>query len=64
MNKICCKCKEGFNYEPEDTYLDYSGFGYTTKLVKCKYCHSVNILEFIEDITLDVNNNERYYQYD
>lgn len=62
-NKTCSKCKEHFVFNPEDCFWDDKGFGYSTKLVRCPYCNSINVVKHIEDSSLDVNNDDRFYSY-
>ena len=40
---------ELFVYKPEDTWFDDKGYGYSTKLCKCKYCGQINIIKHFED---------------
>lgn len=62
-NANCVKCKEDFVFDPEDIFFDERGTGYSTKLVKCPYCGSINIIKYYVDKSLDVNNDARYYNY-
>ena len=48
-NKRCAKCSEIFVYKPEDTWFDDKGYGYSTKLCKCKYCGQINVIKHFED---------------
>lgn len=59
----CEKCEAEIKYKNIDIIWDESGYGYTTKLLKCPKCGYLNIVEYIEDVSLDVNNDIRYYQY-
>lgn len=63
METKCCKCMEDYKYTTDDIEYDESGYGYTTKIVKCPKCGCVKIIEFIEDKSLDINNDERFYIY-
>ena len=58
----CIQCKAMFEYTETDARLDYSGYGYTAKLVECPNCKQINIVKFIEDKNLNINNDERYYR--
>lgn len=54
MNKIeeeakCYKCGRLFFYEDKDTFWDESGYGYSTKLVKCPYCGTYHVVKYVED---------------
>lgn len=44
--KKCVKCGEIIRYTDSDTWWDYSGSGYDTKLVKCMHCNTPNILKY------------------
>lgn len=46
---MCKKCGQLVEYYNEDTYWDYSGYMYNTKLVKCKCCETPIVLEYEED---------------
>ena len=38
MKQMSCGiCNEIFDYEESETFTDDHGFGYSTKLVECKY---------------------------
>lgn len=60
-SKKCSKCKEHFTYMSEETFWDEHGYGYSVKLVKCPLCGSFNIIKYSEDISLDINNDKKYY---
>lgn len=54
MNEIeeeakCYKCGRLFFYEDTDTFWDESGYGYSTKLVKCPYCGEYHVIKYEED---------------
>ena len=59
---ICNKCGIPFQYNESDIFFDDHGFGYSTKLVRCKYCGKVHILKYYED-NLNINFDSRYYKY-
>ena len=59
----CGRCKCTFRYKEEDIKFDESGYGYSTKYVLCPRCGSVCVVEYIEDECLNVNEDERYYEY-
>lgn len=62
--KRCKKCKQDFTYTNEDTFWDENGFGYSTRLVRCKYCNNVVIVEHVEDKSIKFGNRDRrYYEY-
>ena len=42
---------------------DESGYGYSTKLVKCPECGQINIIGYVEDDGFDVNYDLRFYEY-
>ena len=46
---ICKKCGQLIKYTDEDAIWDYSGYGYSTKLVLCKNCGMPHILKYEED---------------
>lgn len=53
MDKIndckCNKCNRWFSYKDQDTFWDESGYGYSTKLVKCPYCGAYHVIKYVED---------------
>lgn len=60
----CKKCKESFKFEPDECWWDEHGFGYSTKLVKCKHCGCINVIKHIEDYGFSVMNyDSRLYDY-
>lgn len=60
----CKKCKESFIYESDDIFWDEHGFGYSTKLVKCKHCGCINVIKHVEDYGFIIMNvDERLYDY-
>lgn len=58
---ICEKC----NRETHRPYMwwDESGYGYSTKLWKCRICNGIQIAYIKQDKGLDVNADERFYEY-
>lgn len=60
---FCKKCNKFFDFKPDECFWDEKGFGYSTKLVTHKKCGCINIVQHIEDYSLDVNNDERFYLY-
>jgi hypothetical protein len=61
--RLCDVCNELFDYDELDYVWDENGFGYSTKLVRCKKCGGWNVIEYVEDKGLDVNGDERFYRY-
>ena len=59
----CCKCDGIIRITPEITMWDESGYGYSTKLVKCPECGQINIIGYVEDDGFDVNYDLRFYEY-
>lgn len=59
----CKKCNKKYQYDLNKIEYDNSGYGYLTKLIRCPYCGKVKIIKHIEDKSLDVNNDERFYIY-
>lgn len=60
---VCSKCQKPFMFKPDEVLWDESGFGYSTKIVKCDKCDCVNVVKHIEDYGLDVNFDNRFYSY-
>lgn len=60
---ICPACNHSFRYSNEDTWFDEHNCGYSVKLVKCKNCGTVKRIKYYEDKNLDVNNDNRFYDY-
>lgn len=56
----CKKCKELFK---PVCWWDESGYGYSAKLTKCPYCQNIQYVAIREDKGLNINEDERYYQY-
>lgn len=63
MMHYCEKCKENFKYENSNTYFNDGGYGYSTKLVNCPQCNTPYVIRYIEDETINLNEDERYYIY-
>lgn len=61
FKRRCRKCSDEFEYSNNETFWDESGSCYSTKLVKCPNCGQINIIKYVEDRGLDVNNDPRYY---
>lgn len=59
----CKNCKEDINLESIEIWFDESGTGYSTKLCKCSHCGSIQVIRYYEDLSLDINNDDRYYRY-
>lgn len=60
----CKKCKESFKFVPDECWCDEHGFGYSTKLVKCKHCGCINVVKHIEDYGFsNMNTDYRLYDY-
>lgn len=59
----CVKCKNEFTFDNKDTYFDERGYGYSTKLVKCKVCGCPNVVKYIDDIHLNINYDDWYYKF-
>ena len=57
-SKKCIKCGNKFEYSPEDTWWDYSGFS-DVKLVRCP-CGCIQAIKYGK--SHDVNNDARYYK--
>lgn len=62
-NLDCKKCKSNFIYHQQEVFFDDKGFGYSTKLVKCPECGCINVIQYIEDRAIKLNNDSRYYDY-
>lgn len=42
---------------------DENGYGYSTEIAICPECGHIEVVKFIEDYCLDVNNDLRFYEY-
>lgn len=60
---ICRSCNETFYYTNEDIWFDDKSCGFSVKLVKCSHCGAIKVIRYYENENLDVNNDERYYEY-
>lgn len=61
--EICPTCDDYFYYTDEDVWFDEHSCGYSVKLVKCPRCGVIKRIKYYEDKNLDVNNDERFYNY-
>lgn len=60
----CGSCHKTFLYNKEtDVQFDDHGYGYSTKLVKCKCCGKFNIVRYYQDRAMKLNNDSRFYNY-
>lgn len=46
------------------TKYDEDGYGYSAEIAVCSECGHIEIIKFIEDDCLDVNNDPRFYEYE
>lgn len=58
----CKSCNLETKYYDEEFYWDYKGFGYDTKLCKCRKCGKPIIAGYRE-YDVDINNDKRLYKY-
>lgn len=49
MNTLCKRCGQIIKYEAADTWWDFTGSNYNTKLTKCPLCESMIILEYEDE---------------
>lgn len=56
----CKKCTHVVRYNNNDTYWDESG-SCSVKLVKCPLCGTPIIIKYEEELSLYVNEDERYF---
>ena len=63
MFQECKSCKTNFSFTSDECWWDEKGFGYSTKLVKCSKCGRINVVKHEVDYSMDVNNDERFYDY-
>lgn len=61
--EICPTCDDGFYYTEDDVWFDEQSCGFSVKLVKCPRCGGISRIKYYEDKNLDVNNDERFYDY-
>lgn len=59
----CKKCHESFVYESDDIRWDENGFGYSTKLIRCKHCNCINVIKYVEDYGFSKMNTDRRLYY-
>lgn len=59
----CKKCHVWFEYDQNEVIFDDNGYGYSTKLVKCKHCGCLNVIKHYEDKAMQLNNDSRFYKY-
>lgn len=60
----CKKCGKILNPHNCNKEWDESGSYYSTKLLRCPDCNDIiAILEYNNEIELDINNDTRYYNY-
>ena len=64
FSRLCTSCKKRFAYKQTDAIFDENGYGYSTKLVKCKHCGRLNVIRYFEDDSMKLNNDRKYYDYD
>lgn len=62
ISKKCFNCGGSFCYKKTDIIWDESWHG-STKLIKCPECGKYIVLKYIQDLSLDLNNDDRYYEY-
>ena len=63
LEHTCKKCGEVFTYLHNQTYFDDTGYGYSTRLIKCPHCNTPNVLKHYEDRAMKLNNDSRFYDY-
>lgn len=63
MLKYCASCDTLFDPLKATIKWDDKGLGYSTKLAKCPNCGSYMVIKVVEDESLDVNNDSRFYKY-
>lgn len=59
LQRTCPKCGEQFKVEPDDIFWDDHGYGYSTKLCKCKHCNAINVIKHEEDYGLSKLNTDK-----
>lgn len=59
---ICkrCGCRIIIN-DNKNIIWDENGYGYSTKLCRCHGCNTLNVIEYYEDCSLDINKDTRWY---
>ena len=58
-NCTCEKCGSSFIFTPDEVFWDEKGFGYSTKLTRCKHCDCINIIKHVEDYGFSKTNTDR-----
>jgi hypothetical protein len=58
-NCDCIKCHTNFVFKPDECWFDEKGYGYSTKLCKCKNCGCINVVKHIEDYGFSKMNYDR-----
>ena len=61
ISEYCTKCVESFDLEPDKAYFDESGYGYSTKLVKCPNCNTAIVVGYYKHFGFNVNNDPDWY---
>lgn len=59
----CSSCHNMYMYDDSETFFDDHGYGYSTKLVKCKCCGKINIVRYYQDRAMKLSNDSRFYDY-
>lgn len=59
MDVLCARCGESYEVAKENTWWDFKGAGYDTRLARCPLCGSVNIIEYYEE----PDRTAWYYDY-
>lgn len=49
MDALCERCGRSIEYKIADTWWDFTGSNYNTKLTKCPLCGSIIILDYEEE---------------
>lgn len=60
FSRLCTSCKKRFAYKQTDAIFDENGYGYSTKLVKCKHCGRLNVIRYFEDDSMKLNNDRSF----
>ena len=55
----CAKCHTDFVFKPDECWWDEKGYGYSTKLCKCKNCGTINVVKHSEDYGFSRMNYDR-----
>lgn len=58
---VCKKCNDAISYNYKDVKWDESGSGYSAKFIVCPRCGHQNIIKYVEDRALYVNEDNRYF---